>query len=60
MAILRYEGVHIEGSGNKLCWTEADLYGSATVKQIVDRNLVKRGIDVHLIVLQALFGLFLL
>ena len=58
MAILQCIGVYIENSGIDFCWTEAGLYGPATAKQIIDGNHVKRGIDAHLITLQALFVMY--
>ena len=58
MAQLRSIGAYIENSGIDICWTEADLYGNATVKQIIDGNHVKRGIEAHTVTLQALFTMY--
>jgi len=55
MAQLRTIGAFIENSGLDMCWTESELYGPATVKQILDGNHVKRGETAHLVTLQALF-----
>ena len=58
MAQLRAIGSYIDNSGIDLCWIEAGLYGSATVKQIIDGNHVRRGERAHVITLQALFTLY--
>ena len=58
MAQLRTIGTYIDNSGLDLCWCESDLYGSATVKQILEGKHVKRGIQAHLTSLQALFKLY--
>jgi hypothetical protein len=58
MAYLRTIGSYMDNSGLDLCWIEADLYGSATVKQILEGRHVKRGIAAHLTTLQALFTLY--
>ena len=58
MAQLKVIGSYIDSSGFDLCWMEAGLYGSATVKQIIDGNHVRRGERVHVITLQALFTLY--
>ena len=53
MAQLRYFGAYIENTGFELCWTEADMYGTATVKQILDGKHVKKGVEAHIVTLQA-------
>lgn len=58
MAQLRTIGVFIEDSGLDLCWIEADIYGTGTVKQILDGNHVKRGEVAHTVTLEALFALY--
>ena len=58
MAQLRTIGSYIQNSGIDLIWTEADLYGPSTVKQILEGNHVKRGQTAHVITLQALFNLY--
>ena len=54
----RYIGAYIENSGLDICRTDADLYGPMTVKQILERKLVKRVLDAHVVTLQALFNLY--
>lgn len=58
MAQLRTIGAFIENSGLDMCWVESDLYGPATVKQILGGKHVKRGQRAHLVTLQALFSLY--
>ena len=58
MAQLRTIETYIDNSGLDLCWSEADLYGSSTVKQIIEGKHVKRGVQAHLTSLQALFKLY--
>ena len=58
MAQLRAIGAFIENSGLDLCWLESDLYGPATVKQIIGGDHVKRGETAHLITVQALFEIY--
>lgn len=58
MAQLRCIGAYIENSGLDLCWTEANLYGPATVKQILEGKHVKRGLQAHMVTLEALFNLY--
>ena len=58
MAQIRTLGSFIENSGIDLCWSESDLYGPTTVKQILEGNHVKRGEEAHMITLQALFILY--
>ena len=41
MAQLRTIGTYTDSSGLDLCWVEADLYGTATVKQIIEGRHVK-------------------
>ena len=58
MAQLRSIGSYMDNSGLDLCWIEAELYGTATVKQILEGRHVNRGIRSHLTTLQALFTLY--
>ena len=58
MAQLRTIGAFIENSGIDLCWIESEIYGPATVKQIIDGNHVKRGEAAHMVTLQALFLMY--
>ena len=59
MAELRTIGAFMEDSGIDMCWIEADIYGPATVKQILQGNHVKRGETAHIVRLQALSDLYL-
>ena len=58
MAQLRTLGSFIDNSGIDLCWIESDLYGPATVKQIINGNHVKRGLTAQIVTLQILFTLY--
>ena len=58
MAALRTIGSYMDGSGLDLCWIESELYGTSTVKQILEGRHVKRGITAHLTTLQSLFVLY--
>lgn len=58
MAELRCIGAYIERSGLDFCGIEADLYGPATVRQILGGKHVKRGVDAHVVTLQSLFQLY--
>ena len=58
MVQLRAIGAFIEDRGLDMCWIEAEIYGPATVKQILDGNHVKRGEVAHVVTLEALFVLY--
>ena len=58
MAALRTLGTAIEGSGLDDCWIESDIYGPATVRQILECGHMKRSLYAHIITLQALFDLY--
>jgi hypothetical protein len=58
MAQLRTLGSFVDNSGIDLCWIESDLYGPATVKQIIDGNHVKRCLTAHMVTPQVLFILY--
>ena len=58
MAQLRCIGAYMENSGLDFSWIEADLYGPLTVRQILEGKHVKRGVEAHLVTLQALFMLY--
>ena len=58
MAQLRCIGAYIDSSGVDMCWTEAEVYGPATVKQIIEGKHVKRGETAHAVTLQVLFNLY--
>lgn len=55
MAQLRTIGAFIENTGLDLLWIESELYGPATVKQIIQGSHVKRAETAHVTTLQALF-----
>ena len=58
MAQLRTIGSYIESSGLDDVWIESDIYGPATVKQILEGKNMKRGLEAHVTTLQALFSLY--
>ena len=58
MAQLTTIGSYIESSGLDDVWTESDIYGSATVKQILEGKNMKRGLEEHVTTLQAIFSLY--
>ena len=58
MAQLRCIGAYIENSGLDFSLVEAGLYGPLAVRQIIEGKHVKRGVEAHLITLQALFRLY--
>ena len=58
MAALRAAGALIEGSGLDHAWVEADIFGPATMRQILECRNYKRVLIAHVITLQALFFLY--
>ena len=58
MAQLRSIGGYIENSGIDFCLIESNLYGSATVKQIIEGKHVVRGQTAHTVTLESLFALY--
>jgi len=58
MAQLRCIGAYVEGSGIDTSWVESGIYGPVTVKKIVEGKHVKRGVQAHLLTLQALFTMY--
>ena len=58
MAALKCLGRYVEGSGIDIAWQESDIYGPATVRQILDGRHVYRGIEAHTVTLIALHHLF--
>lgn len=58
MAALKCLGKYVEGSGIDIAWQESDLYGPATVRQILDGRHVYRGIEAHTVTLIALHHMF--
>ena len=59
MAALKCLGRYVEGSGLDLAWEESGLYGSATVRQILEGRRVYRSIEAHTVTLIALHYLLL-
>lgn len=58
MASLKCLGKYIEGSGIDSAWEIAGVYGSATVRQIIEGRHVYRGIEAHVVTVVAVFSLF--
>ena len=58
MAQLRTIGLYTESSGLDDVWTESDIYGPATVKQILEGKNMKRVLDAHVTTVQTLFSLY--
>ena len=58
MAQLHSIGAHIESSGIDCSWTEADMYGMATAKWIIDGYHVKRETEAHTVTLHPLFIMY--
>ena len=58
IAYLRTIGAFIDNSGLDMCWFESELYGPATVKQILEGGHVKGAETEHMVTLQALFTLY--
>lgn len=59
IAALKCLGKYIEGSGIDLAWEASGIYGSATVRQILEGRHIYRGIEAHTITLIALFEIYL-
>ena len=57
MASLRVLGASIDGSGFDEGWIEAGLYGSITMRQILEENHMKRALTAHSITYSALSDL---
>jgi len=58
MAQLRCIDAYVEGSGINTSWVESGIYGPVTVKKIAEGKHVKRGVEAHLLTLQALFTMY--
>ena len=56
--ILMARTIGMENSVLDFSWTEADLYGPATVKQILGGIHVRRAIEAHVVTTQTLFLLY--
>lgn len=57
IAALKCLGKYIEGSGIDVAWEIPEMYGSATVSQVIEGRHIYRGIQAHTITLIALFHL---
>lgn len=58
IAQLRTIGSYIQNTGISELWVECGVYGTATTKQILDGNHVRRGIRAHSTTMSALYLLF--
>lgn len=58
IAALKCLGKYIEGSGLDSAWETAGVYGSATVRQILDGRHIYRGLEAHMMTLLALHTLY--
>lgn len=58
MAQLRTIGKYIDGTGIPELWVESNIYGPATVKQILEGRHVRRGLEAHRVMLISLFALY--
>ena len=59
MAALRALGSSIENSGIDDAWLESNVYGSATIRQILKCTHYKRSIQAHIYTYMALYELVL-
>ena len=59
MAALRALGASIENSGIDDAWIEADVYGSATTRQILKYTHYKCSLTAHIYSYVALYGMVL-
>ena len=59
LAALRTCGNAIEDSGLDEAWSEADIYGPTTTRQIIEAKHMKRALEAHLTTAQALFDLYM-
>ena len=58
MAQLRTIGAYIDQSGLDEIWLESGIYSATTIKQILEGKNVKRALEAHITMLQALFYLY--
>ena len=58
MAALRTVGNAIEDSGLEDAWSEADIYGPTTTRQILEAKHMKRALDAHMTTVLALCDLY--
>ena len=59
IAALKCLGKDIEGSGLDLAWEISGVYGSATVRQILEGRHIYRGIEAHTITVFAVYTLLM-
>jgi len=57
MAALLAVGNVIEDCGLDEAWSEADIYGPTTTRQILDAKHMKRALEAHMTTVQALYDL---
>lgn len=57
IAALKTLGKYVEDSGIDSAWDICGMYGSATVRQIIEGLHIYRGIEAHTVTLMALFSL---
>ena len=57
IAMLRTTGSFIDNLVIDAAWLHADLYGKTTIKQILNDNHVKRGVNAHTVTLLSLFDM---
>ena len=55
---MRAAGNAIEDSGLDEAWSEADIYGPTTTRQILEAKHVKRALEAHMTTVQALYDLY--
>ncbi len=58
MAALRAAGNAIEDSGLEEAWSEADIYGPTTTRQILEARHMKRALEAHMTTVQVLYDLY--
>jgi len=58
MAALRAAGNATGDSGLDEAWSEADIYGPTTTRQILEANHTKRALEAHMTTVQALYDLY--
>ena len=59
IAALKCLGKYIEGCGLDLLWEISGVYGSATVRQILEGRHIFRRIEVHTITVLAVYTLLM-
>ena len=59
MAALKCLGKYMDGSGIDSAWEASGVYGSATVRQILEGRHIYRGLEAHIVTLVAIFAMFM-